>query len=184
MKYLMIMAAAVLGASLLAVQAQTTNAPQTDIEMLELQPDGIIVKGFGPAGSVSVGQGILSVRVKESFNVDTGGKLEGLVVDFTEGGHRERAVIDYEEVAPLIKGLDYIQSVTYDVTKLSGFEAAFQTKSGCRVSAFGSQRHTAIQTFIQFEAAPKIELNSDQIAQFRNVIAQGLDMLNGLRTPK
>ncbi len=184
MKYLIVMTVILLGGSPLLVRAQTTNAPRTDLEMLELQPDGIIVKGFGPAGSVSVGQGTLSVRVKESFNVDTGGKLEGLTLDFTEGAQRERTVIDYEEIVPLLKGLDYIQSVNYDVTKLSGFETAFQTKSGCRFSAFGSQRHTAIQTFIQFEDAPKIELNSDQIAQLRNVIAQGLDMLNNLRAPK
>jgi len=184
MKYFIVMTVILLGGSPLLVRAQTTNAPRTDLEMLELQPDGIIVKGFGPAGSVSIGQGTLSVRVRESSNVDTGGKLEGLTLDFTEGGRRERTVIDYEEIASLLKGLDYIQSVTYDVTKLSGFEAAFQTKSGCRVSAFGSQRHTAIQTFIQFEGAPKIELNSDQIAQLRNVIAQGLDMLNNLRAPK
>ena len=178
------MVAVLLGGSLPAVQAQTTNVPQTDIEMLELQPDGIIVKGFGPAGSVSVGEGSLSVRVKESFNVDTGGKLEGLTLNYADGRNRERAVIDYEEIAPLLKGMDYLQSVTYDVTSLSGFEAAFQTKSGCRVSAFGSQRHTAIQLFIQFEGAPKIELNSDQAAQLRNVIAQGLDMLNSLRAAK
>jgi hypothetical protein len=184
MKHLKIMVAVVLGGSLLAVQAQTTNVPQTDIEMLELQPDGIIVKGFGPAGSVSIGQGTLSVRVRESSNVDTGGKLEGLTVDYTEGRSRERAVIDYEEIAPLLKGIDYIQAVTYDVTSLSGFEAAFQTKSGWRVSAFGSQRRTAIQIFIQFEGAPKIELNSDQTTQLRNVIAQGLDMLNNLRAAK
>jgi hypothetical protein len=184
MKYLITMIAVLLGGSLLAVQAQTTNAPRTDIEMLELQPDGIIVKGFGPAGSVNVGQGTLSVRVRESVNVDTGGKLEGLTLDFALGGRHARAVVDYDEIAPLLKGLDYIQAVTYDVTKLSGFEATFQTKSGWQVSAFGSQRHTAIQTFIQFADTTKIELNSDQIAQLRNVIAQGLDMLNNLRASK
>ncbi len=184
MKSMKIIMAVMLGGSLLSVQAQTTNAPRTEIEMLELQPDAIIVKGFSPAGSVSIGQGALSVRLKQSFNADTGGKLEGLVLDYTETGRRERAVIDYEEIEPLLRGLDYIRTATYDVTKLSGFEAVFQTKSGCRVIALGSQRHTGILNFLQFEGGERIGLSSDQIAQLRNVIAQGRDTLDSLRTPK
>jgi hypothetical protein len=167
-----------------ALHAQTTNAPRTEIELLEGQTNVVVVKCFGPAGSVNLGQGILSVRLKESFNADTGRKLHGLTLTYVEGGQHERAVLDYDEIEPLIKGMDYIRAASYDVTSLSGFEAVFLTKNGFRVIGLGSPRQNSVQTFLQFDDGPRVLLNSDQIAQLRNVIAQSRNALDDLRVAK
>ena len=186
MKIREIILAALLSGWLLlpTLHAQITNAPRTEIERLEAQTNVLIVRGFGPAGTVNLGQGVLSVRLKESFSPDTGRKLHGLILDYTEAGQRERVVLDYDELEPLLRGIDYIRAATYDVTTLPGFEAVFVTKNGFRVIAFGSQRQTSIQIFLQFEDGPRRLLNSDQIAQLRNVLSQSRNVLDELKAAK
>jgi hypothetical protein len=165
-----------------AARAQTTNPPATLIEMVELQPDAVIIKGFGSVGSVNIGQGVMSVEVKETSIADR--KWYGLALEYAENDHRERAVLDYEEIQPLVKGMDYIGTVTYNVTTLTGFQAVFQTKAGFKITGLGIQRQNGIQPFLQFDGFPRIPVDAGQLSQLRNIIAQGLIALDSLKPPK
>ncbi|HSY19404.1 MAG TPA: hypothetical protein VK815_13765 [Candidatus Acidoferrales bacterium] len=186
MKLMKVLAMVSLGMAWLGApaHAQSTNEFRTDIETFELQTNIVIVKGFGTGGTVSVGNGILSIHLKESFSPDTGGKWQALVLDCSEGGLRERAVVDYAEIDSLLKALDYIRTVTYDVTSLPGFEATYQTKDGFRVIGIGSHRQSAVQTFVQFDGCGRIPLNSDQISQLRSQIAQARQTLDELKSSR
>jgi hypothetical protein len=177
---------ALLGGWLLmsAVHAQTTNPPATLIETAESQPDVAIVKGFGQVGSVNIGQGVLSVGLKETFNIDNNIKWYGLALEYQDNSYRERAVLDYGEIESLIKGMDYIGTISYNVTTLPGFQAVYQTKAGFRITGSGSGRQSSIQMFLQFDRFPRMPLEADQLNQLRSVIAQGLNTLDGLKSPK
>ena len=168
----------------LTAAAQTTNGPATEIEALEQQTNTIIIKAFGPAGTVSIGNGILTVRQKESTDSVTGRRLYGLVLDYNAGGDRLRAVVDYADVDSLVDGVDYIRTINYDVTKLPSFEAFYMTKSGWRVISYCSQRQSGIQLFIEFGEGTRIPVNLDQMTQLRNLIAQTKKSLDALRTAK
>ena len=165
-------------------QGQFTNAVRADIEIFETQTNLLIVKGFGSGGSVNFGASVITVRLKDTFNPDTGRRLQGIVITFTEGERRERATVDYDEIEPLIKAIDYIRSVSYDVTGLPSFEATYQTRDGFRVIGFGGHRQTSVQHFLQFDDCARISLNSDQIAQLRGVISQARTTLDELRPAK
>lgn len=186
MKMMKVLALVLLGGawSGLAARAQSTNVVRTDIEAFEAQTNIVIVRGFGTGGTVSVGNGMITVRLRESFSPDTGGKYQALVLDGSEGGLRQRAVVDYAEIDSLLRALDYIRSATYDVTGLPGFEASYQTKDGFRVIGLGSHRQSAVQTFVQFDGCGRIPLDSDQISQLRAQIAQAQHTLEELKAPK
>ena len=186
MKLIKVLAIILLGGAWLETPAyaQSTNVFQTDIEAFEAQTNIVIVKGFGTGGTVSAGNGILAIHLKESYSPDTGGKWQALVLDCSEGGYRERAVIDYAEIDSLLRGLDYIRSATYDVTALPSFEAVYQTKGGFRIMGVGSHRQSAVQTFVEFDGWPRIPLDSDQISQLRSQIAAAQHTLDELKSGK
>jgi hypothetical protein len=185
MKHVITVFGALLGGFLLvsAGHAQTTNSPATAIETAELLPDAVIVKGFGSAGSVNIGPGALSVGLKET-SVDNNRRWYGLALEYIDSAKRERAVLDDDEIQPLLKGMDYLATITYNATTLPGFQAVFQTRSGFRVIAVGTQGQNNIQTFVQFYDYPRIPLETTQLSQIRNVIAQGLNNLDALKSLK
>jgi hypothetical protein len=165
-------------------QDATTNAPQTEMEVFEAQTGVVIIKGFGQIGSVTTGAGVISVRCKESANATTGRKEYGLAIEFASGQQREISIVDYDEIDPLLNGMDYLGKITYDVTALPGFEASITIRSGLRVVAYSARRQGGIQNFLQFYDGLKISLASDQLAQFQNLIGQAKSSLDSLRTAK
>jgi hypothetical protein len=167
-----------------ATATLTTNVSPTQIEALEEQTNVIIIKGIGPGGSLTVGSGILTVQLKESFIPDNGARLQGLVLDYEQGEFHRRAVVDYDEIAPLLKAMDYIAAVSHDVSGLPDFEAAFKTKAGFQVIGIGNRRQTGVQMFLNFEWRERIPVSSVQMAELRNLIAQSQTALDALNVQK
>lgn len=163
----------------MAARAQyPTNAPATEIENFELQPDTVIVKGYGEVGSITTESGILSVRCKESDNPLTGGKMFGIAVVFTSNQSRSALVVDYDELDSLIHGLDYLSKISYNVATMPSFDAGITTRSGLRISAHSERRQGGIQMFIQFNSGWRIPLASDQFAQFQSLVSESKTSLD------
>lgn len=179
--------AAVLLSSVLswAVHAQSpteiTNVSPTKIETLESQTNAIIVRGIGTASTLSAGPGMLTFQLKESFNADTSAKLHGLLLDYALANFHRRMVLDYDELALLLKAMDYIQTVNHDVTQLPNFEVQFRTRSGFQVIGIGNQRQTTVQMFLKFGDDERIPVSSTQMSQLRTMISQCLVALDALR---
>jgi len=159
-----------------------TNLPPTEIENFELQTGAVIVKGFQLAGSMATSAGMVSVRCKESVNVSTGRRQCGVAVVLEESpSHRELLIVDYDELAPLQDGLDYLSKISHDVTALPAFDATFTTRSGLRIAAHSDRVQGSIQDFLQLGDGPRIPLTPDQFAQFRNLIAQARTTLDAVQ---
>jgi hypothetical protein len=122
-----------------------------------------------------------SVRSKVSASLATGRKDYGIAIEIESNVQRDRAIVDYEELEPLLKAMDYLGKITFDATPLPSFEASYASKSGLRVIAFGSNRQGAIRTFLQYDDGPRIQLTSDQFLQFKNLIAQAKTSLDAVR---
>jgi len=126
----------------------------------------------------------VSVRCKESVNVNSGRKAYGLEVDFTEGNQpRERLFVDYDEIDSLLNGINYLVKITYDVTPLPGFEACYSTKSGLRVVAYSSKRQGGIQPFCNARPT-RIGADFGPDTQFHGLIGQAKDTLDSIRAAK
>jgi hypothetical protein len=159
----------------------TTNVLKTEIENFEAQTGTVIVKGVGQGGSLTTGAGIISVRLKETIDVGHGSKLYGMAIELEAGQRRDFSIVDYDEMDPLLNGMDYLAKIGYAATALQAFEANFTTRSGLRIVAYSTVRQGGIHTYLQFGDAPKISLAPDQLAQFQNLIAQAKSSLDALR---
>jgi hypothetical protein len=168
-------------------QEATTNAPATIIENFELQTDTVIVKGFNLIGTISVGNSSISVRAKESNDVNHGQKVYGIAIGWSGGSENGSVIprgsmdVDYDELDTFISGISYISNVTYDATSLPAFEARFTTKSGLRVIAHSDRRQGGINAFLQFGDWQKIQLTSDQLAQLKSLVSQAKVALDTLK---
>ena len=77
----------------------------------------------------------------------TGHKERGLAIEIVEKGQlKDRILIDDDEVAPLLKGIDYLSKMDSSVTPLNSFDAAFTTRGGLRLAAQGTRQEGPIQT--------------------------------------
>jgi len=159
----------------------STNAPTTEIENFELQSDTLMVKGYGEIGSVSTEGGVVAVRCKESDNVTTSRKLYGISVALTVNQSRGALVLDYDELEPLISALDFLGKISYQVTPMPAFDAAFTSRSGLRVGAHSDRRQGAIQMYLQFGELEKITLSPDQFTQFQTLITESKASLDVTR---
>ena len=185
MRKLILALAVIVSAAVVTTRAQDTNGLRTVIENFESQTNVIMVRGFGVVGSVSIGNGIISVRSKESININLGQKAYGVVIEL--GGEalpRQRAVIDEDELESLLGGLDYLRTITADVTAMPAFEAHYDTKDGLRFLALGSRRQSGIQYFLRFEDGARFDLNSDELTQIRNLVSQARNAINSLKGAK
>ena len=160
----------------------STNAPATEIENFELQTDVVMVKGFGDIGSVSTEGGILSVRCKESNNLASNSKLYGIAVGINFEQSHGYLVVDYDEMDSLIRALDFLGKISYNVTPMQGFDASFTTRSGLRIGAHTERRQSGIQLFVQFDDTTKIPLTADQYTQLQNLIYQAKTSLDAIKS--
>lgn len=166
------------------VRAQDTNVFKTDIELFEAQTDRVIIKGIGTVGTISTPGGVIDVHSRESTDAGTGHKLYGATFDLERSDGRLRLVVDYDEMEAFLGGIDYLVRVTSDVTTLPSFNAQFTTKSGLSVIAYSSRKQGTIQFYLQFEDLPRIQLTSDQISQFRDLVSSAKKTLDDLNAGK
>jgi hypothetical protein len=172
------------GFCLLTARAQITNLPPTEMEAFEAQTGTVMVKGAGQIGSLTVDALTINVISKESFNESTGHRQYGMAVEVLANNQRAwNRVVDYDEMDPLLNGLNYLAKIDSKVTELPTFVAAYVTRSGMRVGAFTSQRRGAIQYFLQDYStnSPRILITSAQLAQFQDLVEQTRKNLDSLQ---
>jgi hypothetical protein len=163
----------------LALPAQlATNLPPTEIQNFELQNDTVIVKGFGEIGSVAIDGGTVSIRCKESDNVMTGSKMYGIAVVLESNQAQSFFVVDDDEMEALMRGLDYLGKISYDVTTMPAFDANFTTRSGLRIAAHSERREGSIELYLQFGDVARLPVTAEQYAQFKNLIGQAKKSLD------
>ena len=165
--------------------AQDTNALKTEIGMFESRAGSVIIKAFGPVGSVVAGPQEIGVRLKESTDVSIGLKTYGLAIEIEGGNYlRDRIYVDEDEIGPLLNAINYLIKIKYDVTTLPSFEAGFTTKAGLHVMANSIRREGAIQHSVQYGEGPRVLLNSMQMSQLYGLIEQARKSLNALKAGK
>ena len=184
---------ALAGAFLLAGRAggQVTNTwlpfPATKLEAFETNTDTVIIKATSPIGSVPAHGGEVGVRCREITDAGTGHRESGLIVDLTFGGELgDMMLIDSDELDSLLDGLEYLGSLDWSVTPLTGFDAVYTTKGGFRAAAFGSRRTGNIEFSVRSVRvrAASLVLTRDQLGQVRSLVQQGKAKLDSLRKGK
>ena len=184
---------ALAGAVVLAdiASGQLTNVwppfPATKLEAFETNTDTVIIKASSPIGSVPAHGGEVGVRCREITDAGTGRRQTGIIVDLTSGGELADALlIDYDELDSLLDGLEYLGSLDWSVTPLTGFDAVYTTKGGFRAAAFGSRRTGSIEFSVRSVRVrgTSLVLTRDQLGQVRSLVQQAKAKLDSLRKGK
>jgi hypothetical protein len=88
----------------------------------------------------------------------------------------ERAYIDYDELAPLLKGIEYIMRLDDKATKLSRYEAQYQTRGGLVLVTLNSGYVAAIST--GGGRRPRFVLRPTGLAEFKTLLESAKEALD------
>jgi hypothetical protein len=119
--------------------AETQPEPRTRLEAFQARTGTVIVKGYSRIG-VTMGLDGSSIEVENREFRDAGNNTReyGMAVEVREAGttgRRSLSYIDYDEIDPLLKGLEYLSKIDSSATQLTRFDADFRTKGDLLVSA-------------------------------------------------
>src|SRR5205823_8607214 len=128
---------------------------------------------------------VITVRCKESLEVNTGHKADGLAIELVENSQRlERIIVDYHEIDALLGSMDYLNKSSDVVTPLPSYEADYATKSGLLVIADRPRKDAGVRMFLEYGEHPRILMSQVQWVQFYTLIQQAKTNLDTIRNPK
>jgi hypothetical protein len=165
-----------------------TNAyvilPQTKLEAFDTNVGTVVIKGSAKVGSVSGNDETIGVRSREMTDATTGRKEQGIAIEIARPGQvSDVALIDYDELDPLLNAIDYLGKLDWSVTSLNVFEAVYTTKGGFRIGAFGPKRTGVIQFAVRSTRTGQqpVVLSRDDVGRLRALIDQAKRQLESLR---
>lgn len=168
--------------------AQDTNPPLTKIEILEARTGTVIVRGSVLIDTMSVQDGTVSVRAKESFEPGSKRKEYGIAVGLAEGGRAEDVtMVDYDELDSFLNGIEYISKANHSMTSLPDYDVGYTTTGWLRLVIYTSaKRPGTTQIALQSHHGNwyRVLLSTDQLATFQNLVQQAKTKLDNLRAGK
>jgi hypothetical protein len=122
---------------------ETELEPRTKLEAFQARTGIVIIKGFSRIG-LAAGLDGTSIEVENREFRDAGSNAReyGITVEVREAGNagrRSLSYIDYDEIDPLLKGLEYLSKIDNSVTQLNRFEADYRTRGDLLVTAASSR---------------------------------------------
>ena len=111
-----------------------------------------MIKEFSTIGELKdLYGGSVSVDAMEFTNAASGEKTRGIRIEVKQTSRLERdhsSFIDYEEIASLVNGLDYIGTIDKTSIKLDDFEATYDTKGDFKITVFsqGKEKKLAVSS--------------------------------------
>jgi hypothetical protein len=163
-----------------AAQQQPQPAPtpfefETKLESLMYETGTVIVKGYTRVGSMTGSRGVAYFTAWEVTDARSGRREQGVGVEITDTSANradadERAYIDYDELGPLLKGIDYIMKLDDKATKLARFEAQYQTRGGFMLVTFNTPNGYAVAITTGGGRRPRFVLRPTGLAEFRTLL--------------
>ncbi|PYS81439.1 MAG: hypothetical protein DMF67_16775 [Acidobacteria bacterium] len=174
-----------LAAACAAQEPQPTPTPeefQTKLESLMSETGAVIVKGYTRVRSVNGSRGTAYVTALEVTDAPAGHKEQGLGVEISDAARPdaadEHAYIDYDEIAPLLKGIDYIMRLDSKATKLSRYEAQYRTRGGLVLVTFTTPNGQATAISTEGGRRARFVLRPVGLAEFRNLVESAKQALD------
>lgn len=172
-----------------AQEPQASPTPEeflTRLETLMSETGAVIVKGYTRVGSMNGSRGVAYFTAWEVTDARTGRKELGVGVEISDTtpnrrDFEERAYIDYDELDPLLKGIDYIMRLDDKATKLARYEAQYQTRGGLVLVTFNTPSGYATAISTGGGRRPRFVLRPTGLAEFRNLLESAKDALDAPR---
>jgi hypothetical protein len=161
----------------LPVVVQPAPMVLTKLEGFRPEAGAIMTVGHEILGQIRRNQIFVEVRdVRDS----RGNSAGGLVISLSETNRLERAFLDVDEIAGVLKSLDALLKYTANPTPFKKFEARFITRGNLSFVAY-SNTTGAIEYALQVDEIPQAtvaNIESVEMLRLRELIEQGLQKLN------
>lgn len=159
---------------------------QTKLESLMSETGVVIVKGYTRVGSMNGSRGAANFTAWEVIDARSGRREQGVGIEISDTAtnrpdFEERSYIDYDELAPLLKGIDYIMKLDDKVTKLSRYEAQYRTRGGLVLITFNTPNGYAAAISTRGGRRPRFVLRPTGLAEFKNLLESAKDALDATR---
>ena len=162
-----------LAAACAAQEPQAAPTPvefPTRLESLMTETGAVVVKGYTRVGSVNGFRGSAYVTALEVTDAPAGHRETGLDIEISDAARpeadAEHAYVDYDEIAPLMKGIDYILRLDNKATKLSRFDARYETRGGLVLETFNTPNGQATAVSTQGGRRARFVLRQGALAEF------------------
>jgi hypothetical protein len=169
----------------LAQSNEQSPKPRTKLEAFVGQDGVVIIRGFRQIGQLRGAYGgALTVEAKEFANATTGKHEYGITVEVKETGRLERentSYIDYDELASLISGLDYIAKIDKTSTRLDNFQADYRTHGDLVVSTFNSGDRLMVAVASGRIGAASVYFQIADLARIKDLVVQAKSTLDSIR---
>jgi len=111
--------------------------PVKQIEAFRSKTNTVVVRGASHIGRMDGDtSGHISIDVEELTDVNTGSKAYGISisVDETTSSLTSTSFVDYDDIDPLIKGVDFMAKINSGCTKMDDYQAHYRDRSGLHIS--------------------------------------------------
>jgi hypothetical protein len=157
--------------------------PRTKLESLDQRYSTIIIKGFTRINTIEVrGIRVDAVEMHEPGQTST---AKGLVIALREGGDRpndNRAFVDFDEIDPLLGAIDSLSRIDETSTKLTGFEARYQTRGDLELVTFRqTNRGTAVTLTTGICEKAVTTMSLDEFGKFKAMLQEAKARVDELR---
>jgi hypothetical protein len=118
---------------------ETELEPRTKLEAFQARRGIVIIKGSSRIGLATGLDGTsIEIETRELRDAGSLAREYGITVEVREAGNpgrRSLSYIDYDEIDPLLKALEYLSKIDDSATQLTRFEASYRTRGDLLVSA-------------------------------------------------
>ena len=117
-------------------------------------------------------------------DMSTGRKEQGVAIEMAQrNAPKDTMLLDYDEIAPLLNAIDYLNSLNLSATSLNALRATYTTRGGFRIAAQGARRKGLIQFNVTDSrtGTTPIVLSRQDLVQFVGFINQAKATLDSLR---
>jgi hypothetical protein len=169
------------------LQNIVNNFPR--VSLMENRPGVLITRRATKLGSITA-EGQIDVVAVACSDTRTNQTAYGVKVSVVEGlgsrpGDLPFVYVDYEEIVPLLKGLDSMSQIETSAEPFKAFEAAYITNGGLRVTMhWGGAVNFSISVQSGRDRLASINLTQAQLATFRDLFQSALAMLDSAKKAK
>ena len=173
-----------------AQRARPTPTPDpydeylTKMEMLLEKTGAVVVKGSTNVGTVSGLRGTASFTSWEMVDTQAGRAEYGISIVIADPGRpdsAEVAYVDYDELDPLIKGVEHLIRLENSATKLQRFEAQYKTEGGLAVFRFNTPGGYGTAVSVEGVRGPRLVLRPTGLVEFRDMVESAKTIIDEAR---
>jgi hypothetical protein len=158
---------------------------RNNLEEFESRMETILVKGRAYVATLKAQNGYARVEAAEIRDSGNSTRVVGVVITIVadSGPPGEiRALIDYEEIDPLVKAFDIIAKSDDSITRLTHFEARYRTKADFEIMVF-KQVSGGIAAAVEagFFDRSRLLMTLDDFVKLRWMLVQAKEKLDDIK---